>query len=140
MEMRYSLTLERMSHALFAWLRRASGTARVVETPEDCYDGEVLYRAFERAVRGTEDAETEDEEVDFIQKLSGQLTKEGVRDGTAALRARDARGTMRLVREMYAESLRRRISAFAVDRERAGGRRRISRARVRERERSGKNG
>ena len=121
MELRHSLTLERMSHALFAWLRRASGTARVVETPEDCYDGEVLYRAFERAVRGTEDAETEDEEVDFIQKLSGQLTKEGVRDGTAALRARDARGTMRLVREMYAESLRRRISAFAVDRERAGG-------------------
>ena len=98
--------------ALFDWLRRTAGAD--VADASDLYDGKVLLDALARAT-GAEEARAARADEDSIQILGRQLRRAGVFDGSDALRARDARGTMRVVREIYAESLRRRVAAFAVD-------------------------
>ena len=104
------------SDALFSWLNASSGVHRRASEARDLYDGEVMYRALARSSPAARDDDEEDE--DYIQKLSRQLRDSGARDDVSALRARDARGTMTVLREVYAESLRRRVAAFTLERER----------------------
>ena len=104
------------SDALFSWLNASSGVERRAREAEDLYDGEVMHRALARSSPAAREDDEEDE--DYIQKLSRQLRDSGARDDVSALRARDARGTMRVLREVYAESLRRRVAAFTLERER----------------------
>ena len=105
------------SDALFSWLNASSGVERRAREAEDLYDGEVMHRALARSSPAAREEEDE-EDFDYIQKLSRQLRDSGARDDVSALRARDARGTMRVLREVYAESLRRRVAAFTLERER----------------------
>ena len=104
------------SDALFSWLNASSGVERRAREARDLYDGEVMHRALARSSPAAREDDEEDE--DYIQKLSRQLRDSGARDDVSALRARDARGTMRVLREVYAESLRRRVAAFTLERER----------------------
>ncbi len=105
------------SDALFSWLNASSGVDRRASEARDLYDGEVMYRALARSSPAAREDDDEEEE-DYIQKLSRQLRDSGARDDVSALRARDARGTMTVLREVYAESLRRRVAAFTLERER----------------------
>ena len=104
------------SDALFSWLNASSGVHRRASEARDLYDGEVMYRALARSSPAAR--EDDDDEDDYVQKLSRQLRDSGARDDVSALRARDARGTMTVLREVYAESLRRRVAAFTLERER----------------------
>ena len=107
------------SDALFSWLNASSGVERRAREARDLYDGEVMHRALARSSPAAREEDEEDEEdEDYIQKLSRQLRDSGARDDVRALRARDARGTMTVLREVYAESLRRRVAAFTLERER----------------------
>ena len=107
------------SDALFSWLNASSGVERRAREASDLYDGEVMHRALARSSPAAREEDEEDEEdEDYIQKLSRQLRDSGARDDVRALRARDARGTMMVLREVYAESLRRRVAAFTLERER----------------------
>ena len=107
------------SDALFSWLNASSGVERRAREARDLYDGEVMHRALARSSPAAREEDEEDEEdEDYIQKLSRQLRDSGARDDVRALRARDARGTMMVLREVYAESLRRRVAAFTLERER----------------------
>ena len=101
---------------LFRWVSLASGAP--VRDARDAFDGEVLLRAFERAIAGECARGERLSGEDAIGALGRRLRHERLRDGTDALRARDETGTKRLVREMYAESLRRRAAAFGLARER----------------------
>lgn len=101
---------------LFRWVSLASGAT--VRDARDAYDGEALLRAFERAIAGDAARDDRLSGEDAIDALGRRLREENLRDGTEALRARDETGTKRLVREMYAESLRRRAAAFGLARER----------------------
>jgi len=103
--------------ALFDWLRRASRAD--VRDARDLYDGRALLDALDAATGATTPTRARRGE-DAIQTLSRQLRRAGMCDDVDALRARDARGTTRVVREIYAESLRRRVAAFAVDAVRDG--------------------
>ena len=105
------------SDALFSWLNASSGVHRRASEARDLYDGEVMYRALARSSPAAREDDDEEDE-DYIQKLSRQLRDSGARDDVSALRARDARGTMTVLREVYAESLRRRVAAFTLERER----------------------
>ncbi len=105
------------SDALFSWLNASSGVERRAREARDLYDGEVMHRALARSSPAAREDDEEDDS-DYIQKLSRQLRDSGARDDVSALRARDARGTMMVLREVYAESLRRRVAAFTLERER----------------------
>jgi len=110
-----------MTRALLDWLENVA-RARVRDVA-DLYDGRILARAVRQvtgaARRGGDDDEHGDDDDLNLNRLRELLLEQnmpGAHGMVDALVARDEKGAQRLLREVYAEHLSRRVASFTLER------------------------
>ena len=111
-----------MTRALLDWLESLT-SARVRDVTE-LYDGRILTRAVRQVcdvARRSGDDDEDDEEADDLNlnRLRELLLEQnmlGAHGMVDALIARDEKGAQRLLREVYAEHLSRRVASFTLER------------------------
>lgn len=117
--LRFSARRAMPSNVLLEWLSRLSGITVDDETSPAFFDGRAMCLCARVALTG--DASRDDDgDEDWILNLETELSNEGLASAaslaTRCLRERDARGAMRVLREIYAEHLCRRVSTFSLER------------------------
>jgi len=117
---RFSARRAMPSNVLLEWLSRLSGITVDDETSPAFFDGRAMCLCARVALTGDASRDDDDDDVDWILNLQTELSNEGLESAASlaarCLRERDARGTMRVLREIYAEHLCRRVSAFSLER------------------------
>jgi len=110
-----------MTRALLDWLE--SLTSARVRDVADLYDGRILTRAVRqvcnvarRSDDDNEEAADDDLNLNRLRELLLEQNMPGAHGMVDALVARDEKGTQRLLREVYAEHLSRRVASFTLER------------------------
>jgi len=124
LDYRFSARRAMPSNVLLEWLSRLSGISVDDETSPAFYDGRAMCLCARVALTGDasrgDGGGDDDDDVDWILNLQTELSNEGLESAaslaTRCLRERDARGAMRVLREIYAEHLCRRVQAFSLER------------------------
>ena len=116
-------TRQTMARALYDWLETiARGDVRVRDAT-DLFDGRALERAVceitgarRRDDDDDDDGEGDDSNLNRLRELLLEHNMPGACGMVDALVARDEKGAQRLLREVYAEHLSRRVARFTLER------------------------